>query len=262
MAMTVYRKISVLIPTRHRLVRLRTLLASYDRTTHGHRAQSDLVFRVDEDDPDSANLLLSYGHRIATGPRLRGYQSLPAFFNELLAASDGDVLMCGNDDMIFQTEGWAPAILEAASRYPDGLFDLGVATHNETHYPFSVVSRKATDAMGHLWDPSIHWGDVFLRDVMASFGRIEMLPHVRIDHDWAGHRPDQTFLESDQNITRSDPTYWSGTHLRAVNSAVGKLQRIYENNQCLRPGPEEVRPAAPDGAVAGAEHGAGQGARD
>lgn len=220
-----FTKVSVLIPTRGRVKRLRTLLASYEqtvRTTH-----AELVFRVDDDDRDTLDFLLDYGHlRLVVGPRLKGYQSMPTFFNEMLAASTGDVLMCGNDDMVFRTARWPELILDAANQYPDGLFNFGVSTHNEAHYPFSVVSRKAVELMGFLWDPRIFWGDIFLRDVMASFDRCVMLPHVQIDHDWAGNRPDQVFLESDKDITGKDPTYWSGTHLRAVNDAIAKLMEL------------------------------------
>lgn len=216
-----FTKISVLVPTRNRPQRLRTLLDSYAGTTDG--VTSELVFRIDDDDVSTATLLAS--HRVVIGPRRNGYASLPSFFNEMAVAATGDVLMCGNDDMVFKTAGWAPLILAAANRYPDGLFNFGVRTHNETHYPFSIVSKSAVDRLGFIWDERIHWGDIFLRDVMAAFGRCEMLPTVEIDHDWIGFSPDQTFLEGNQNdIYRRDPTYWQHTHPRAVADAVEKLR--------------------------------------
>jgi hypothetical protein len=148
---------------------------------------------------------------------------MPTFFNELAKAATGDVLLCGNDDMLFRTPGWPGQLLEAANAYPDGLFDLGVTTHNESHYPFSIVSRAATERLGFLWDPRIFWGDIFLRDVMRAFGRAVMVPSVRIDHDWVGFRPDQVFVESDKDILGKDPTYWSGTHATAVADAIATL---------------------------------------
>lgn len=219
-----FTKVSVLVPTRQRVERLRTLLTSYERTAVG---ASELIFRADDDDRETRNFLLDYGrHRVIVGRREQGYKSMPLFFNELLAASTGDVLMCGNDDMVFKTPSWDRWILDAANQFPDGVFDIGVMTHNEAHFPFSVVSRRATDAIGFLWDPRIFWGDIFLRDTMAAFGRCVMLPSVEIEHDWAGNRPDQVFREADKDITRSDPTYWMGTHARAVNDAVHKLQGL------------------------------------
>lgn len=222
-----FTKISVLVPTRHRVDRLRTLLASYDATTADDGHCSELVFRVDEDDLASQDFLVHHcDHRIVVGPRHRGYDSMPVFYNEMADQASGDVFMCGNDDMVFKTGNWASSILEAARLYPDGLFDFGVSTHNETHYPFSIVSRKAVQCLGFLWDPRIFWGDIYLRDVMAYFGRTIMLSAVEIEHDWAGHRPDQVFRESDKDIVRRNPTYWSVTHRKAVDDAVSKLKEI------------------------------------
>lgn len=209
-----YSKVSVLVPTRGRPDHLRTLLASYARTLVGET--SELVFRVDDDDLETREILADQPH-VVVGPRLDGYRSLPTFYNELLAASTGDVLLCGNDDMAFQTYGWAPLVLEAANRYPDGLFNFGVKAHNESHYPFSIVSRQVANRLGFLWDPRIFWGDIYLRDVMRAFGRCELLPTVEILHNWAGD-------EASQNqIYVRDPSYWHGTHARAVADAVAVL---------------------------------------
>lgn len=226
-----YSKVSVLIPTRGRVERLKTLLTSYGKTTQGAEWTSELVFRVDDDDQDTQEFFLSGDallghHHVVIGPRYEGYRSLPFFFNEMFEYSKGDILMCGNDDMVFKTPLWAPLVIAEASKYPDGLFDIGVMTHNETHFPFSTISRKVADALGFVWDPTIFWGDIFLRDVMTWFGRCVMLPSVEIDHDWAGNRPDRVFMESDKDILRTDPNYWTETHARAVAAAVHKLEPL------------------------------------
>ena len=222
-----FTKVSVLIPTRGRIERLQTLLASYERTSAGDN--SELLFRVDDDDLETRNLLLGYGRcRMSVGPRSGGYGNMPSFFNELAVLASGDVLMCGNDDMIFQTNGWAALILETANQYPDGLFDLGVSTHNEAHFPFSVVSRRAAEKMGFIWDPRIFWGDIFLRDVISWFGRTVLLPHVRIDHDWAGFKPDQVYNETmaAKAPIEGSASYWSSVHAPAVAEAVEKLKGL------------------------------------
>lgn len=218
-----FTKISVLVPTRHRIDRLRTMIDSY-HATEDNEETSELVFRVDDDDYETISYLC--GGNLVVGPRLHGYDSMPQFFNEMLEMASGDVLMCGNDDMIFRTIGWSKLILQAANAYPDGIFNFGVTTHNETHYPFSIISRKATECLGFLWDPRIFWGDIFLRDTMAALGRTFMLPDVQIDHDWAGNRPDQVFNEADKDIVRRNPTYWQDVHTVAVNYAVNKLREL------------------------------------
>lgn len=221
-----YKKLSVLVPTRNRIGRLRTLLDSYLTTTAGVSCHSEILFRVDDDDVESYKFLTAAGFPALVGPRLGGYNSMPTFFNELYKWSSGDVLMSGNDDFIFKTHGWAPKILESASRFPDGIFNVGVRTLNEDHYPFGITSRKMADALGFYWDPRIFWGDIYLRDVVAAFGRCFKLPEVEIVHDWAGNNPDQVFNESDKNIVGRDPHYWSVTNPTAVNEAVAKLKAM------------------------------------
>lgn len=219
-----FSKISVLVPTRGRPARLQTLLDSYASTVVD-KSEAELVFRIDDDDLVSRNFLANHGHdyRLLIGPRRNGYRSMPTFFNELATASEGDVLMCGNDDMVFKTVNWPSAILAAANVFPDGLFDLGVTTHNEEHFPFSIVSRQVVKTLGFIWDPRIFWGDIFLRDVMAAFHRKVMLPIVEIEHDWAGFHPDLVFIESDKGIPAN---YWQDVHVPAVHEAVAKLERL------------------------------------
>ncbi len=223
-----FTKITVLIPTRNRTHRLRTLIDSYRETTMNSRSSSELLFRVDDDDEPTQNLLRDEGFRMRVGPRLDGYTSLPFFFNELAAIADGDVLMLGNDDMVFRTSDWAARMLVAANQYPDGLFDLGVHTHNETHYPFATVSKVVRDRLGHVADPTIFWVDIYLRDIMAYFGRCSMVSDVAIDHDWAGFAPDQTFNEGHRNPVAGQPDYWTRIHPEAVKKAVASLQEMHQ----------------------------------
>src|SRR6266496_987448 len=143
-----YKKISVLVPTRHRLNRLNILLDSYYQTTQDAEACSELIFRVDEDDQETQVFLSEHPHRVVVGHRLSGYRSLPTFFNEMAAVITGDVLMSGNDDIVFKTPHWAPKILEIANQYQDGLFDIGVKAFNEDHYPYCITSRKVVECLG------------------------------------------------------------------------------------------------------------------
>ena len=217
-----FTKISVLVPTRHRIARLRTLLSSFEATNDG---RAEMVFRLDNDDQETHDLLTRHtNHRLVIGPRYNGYRSMAAFFNEMSQVATGDVLMLGNDDMVFKTPNWPRFVLKAANRYPDSLFNLGVRTFNEDHYPFSIVSRRAASYMGFLWDPRLVWGDLFLRDVMAAFERCVLLPSVEIEHDWIGNQPDQVFLDGDQgNAANWDATYWTKHHA-CVREAVAKLE--------------------------------------
>jgi hypothetical protein len=222
-----FNKISVLVPTRHRVERLKTMIASFDRTTSG---RAELVFRIDHDDTETAAYLQTVPWRLKRGvfkgQRLEGYKSTPQFLLDMIPLSAGDVLMVGNDDMVFETEAWDKLILRAANNFPDGFFNIGVTTLNTLHYPFSIVSRHLVESLGFMYDPRIFWGDIYLRDIMAAFDRNILLPEVHITHDWAGYKPDRTFAEADHfKTTVGTAEYWQ-RHAVVVNEAVQRLRGV------------------------------------
>lgn len=221
-----FTRISVLVPTRRRVARLETLLASW-KATVPDPSQAELLFRVDDDDAESRLWLTDHDCKFIVGPRYQGYRSLPQFFGELASCATGDLVMTGNDDMVFRTQGWPSLVIAAANEYPDGLFCLGVDTHNAGNYPFSIISKAAVDVLGFVHDSRLFWGDVYLRDVMSAFRRTKLLRDVRVDHEWAGHAPDQTFIEANQK----DPANWSheywALHRVVVHEAVERLDRVW-----------------------------------
>lgn len=219
-----FNKVSVLIPTRNRTHLLRTLIDSYRATTATDRPSTELLFRADRDDEPTHALLEREGFRMVIGERMHGYASLPDFFNELALAATGDVVMLGNDDIEFVTPDWATLILAAANLYPDGVFNIGVKTHNEGHFPLSLVSTMVVRKLGFIYDPRIFWGDIYLRDVMGRLGRQHLLPEVEIRHQWAGFSPDQTFKEGE--AARRAPGNHMEHHVQAVDDAVAKLREL------------------------------------
>lgn len=216
-----FTKVSVLIPTRGRAERLRRMMSSYICTSN--LLTSELVFRADEDDQETLALLDSTPWEVCVGPKLDGYRSIPAFLEEMVRIARGDVLMVGNDDMIFETFGWDEKVLAEANKYPDGLFDIGLETLNTEHFPFSIISRLAHEKLGFVYDPRLFWGDIFLRDVMAGFGRAVLLPGVKVTHDWAGYTPDAVFREADGYKTSVGTTEYWEKHHAIVRETVERL---------------------------------------
>lgn len=221
-----FEKVSVLVPTRQRIAQLRTMIQSFDDMTMVS-ASAELVFRIDDDDLESAAFLRELPWTVVVGPRLKGYASLPVFFEEMRAKATGDLFMTGNDDMVFRTPDWAARVLATANQFPDGVFNLGVQTHNESHYPFSIISRKAVEMMGAIHHPEIFWGDVYLRDIFATFGRAILMSDVRIDHHWMGWTPDQVFLEAKQNDGRHWSPAYQQRHQQLVKASAERLKGVF-----------------------------------
>jgi hypothetical protein len=228
-----YRKVSVLVPTRNRLGSLARMLRSFDETV-GASDEAEVILRCDGDDIDSIAFLRGRPHRFIVGPREEGYRSLPRFFNEMARLATGDLLMCGNDDVEFRTPGWPRMLLDAANRYPDGIFNLGVRVGlNDDKFPFSVVSRKLVDALGFINDERLLFSDVFLLDVAAAFDRAIRLESVTVFHDWAGHDCDETRRDANRHefaLAFKDATgAWSdeylAKHRAAVAEAVHRIRR-------------------------------------
>src|SRR5678815_5124634 len=107
-----FKKVSVLVPTRKGITRRQRLLASFDVTTPD-RDSAEMVFRIDDDDYETAGLLSATPWTVVVGPRLQGYRSLPVFFEELRAVATGDLFMTGNDDKVFKTPSWLLQIVDA-----------------------------------------------------------------------------------------------------------------------------------------------------
>lgn len=221
--------ISILVPTRKRLPQLKAMINSFYETV-GDINNAELIFRCDDDDIITIEYLISIGAKFICGQRLKGYKSLPYFFNEMVKISSGHMLMCGNDDMLFLTPNWPILILEEAHKYPDGIFNFGVnAEYNDEVFPFSIISKRFVEIMGFINDERLLYSDLFLRDVMQHFGRALYLSHIHIEHKWMGETPDQTRQEADGH----EREVWSGykmfspeyqqKHNLAVKEAIAKI---------------------------------------
>jgi hypothetical protein len=233
-----YRTISVLVPTRRRIERLKRFLESYTGTVIDG-SQVELVFRCDNDDLDTVRFLCSFDWKFLVGPRVKGYKSLPSFYNEMAKIASGDLLICGNDDMLFETRDWAPIVLEFANRYPDGIFNIGVDTGlNDDKFPFSIVSRQLVNSLGFINDEKLLFSDVFLLDVAKHFGRAMRLRTVRFFHDWAGHGHDETRADANKHefevVFADAQGNWTSSYRQKHELAVADaVQRIMQNSEIV-----------------------------
>lgn len=187
----------------------------------------ELVVRLDDYDAETAAWARALRPLpvIVTGPRLNGYASLPRFFNEMARVASGDLLMCGNDDMIFDTPNWDAAYCARATEFPDGVFDIGCMTYPAGAFPFSCVSRQTVQALGFLNDERLLYSDIFLRDLMGRFGRLLFLPEVGIRHEDPDHGEDLAANAAKYALHLDAAAYWA-MHNRCVDEAVAKIRPL------------------------------------
>ena len=228
-----FSKISVLVPTRKRLHYLARMLESFDATVTDSTA-AEIVFRCDSDDVETIECLRRRPSKLIIAPRHEGYKSLPGFFNDMAAVATGDLLMCCNDDVVFQTPGWPGLLLTEARKYPDGIFNFGVNVGlNDDFFPFSIVSRQMVRTLGFINDERLLFSDVFLLDVAKHFNRAIRVKSVTIFHDWAGHGADETRRDANRHefevVFKDASGDWTDEYRRkhdqVVAEAVGKIER-------------------------------------
>ena len=199
--------ISVLIPTRQRIKGLDRALRSIWDTSSSEEAV-EIVLRCDEDDQETINYLKGIDRgkhnnlQVLVGPRMDGYKSLPLFVNDMAVAAKGYLLFTCNDDVIFKTQNWDRIVEDVASRYPDGIFDIGVNTIlNAEIFPFYILSKRWLEIAGCIQDPRLIWQSKYIQDVANAFGRTYYIEEVVVEHDWAGFKED--------DITRPDTEKWA-----------------------------------------------------
>jgi len=152
----------------------------------------------------------------------------------MAAVATGDLLMCCNDDVVFQTRGWPGLLLAEARKYPDGIFNFGVNVGlNDDFFPFSIVSRQLVRTLGFINDERLLFSDVFLLDVAKHFNRAIRVKSVTIFHDWAGHGADETRRDANRHefevVFKDASGDWTDEYRRkhdqVVAEAVAKIER-------------------------------------
>lgn len=189
--------ISVLVPTRGRVALLQRMLATLAATA-ADMATVEVVFRVDDDDPETLAFLCHdwlrqhLRSRVVIGPRLNGYATLPSLINDCARLAASDLLIVINDDVVFRTSGWDTRLVEEAAKYPDGIFVLGVDTvMNNANWVFPCQSKTQAERLGGFFDERLLYPDIWLRDVMQPLGRLIRVNDVVIEHQWVGMTEDQ-----------------------------------------------------------------------
>jgi len=179
-------KIDLLVPTRGRPERFRRMVNSaQDRAD----APENLFvwLYVDEGDDCYSGIEASREPKLLNplvGPRLEIMSDL---WNRLYEVSHGDILWHGNDDMVFETQGWDTKVREAFAKHPDQIACV-YGDDGNVHDSVAVASftsRKAADARGWFVPPYFKslYNDLWLTHVYRKLDRLVYLPDVMIRHE-------------------------------------------------------------------------------
>ena len=184
--------ISILTPTRHRPNRLSEFIMSvYQHTDVKNRVE--MLMYVDVDDPTKDQYLDFFEHcQTEFKDFLRIHfvfgapKSVSQSWNELYIRSVGDIIIMGNDDMIYRTPSWDRIVELESNAYEDDIYCMWMddRINRENHCAFPIVSRKWCETLGYFTPGVFHFGynDTWVFDIARRIDRCRFLAGVIGEH--------------------------------------------------------------------------------
>lgn len=186
------KTLSLLCPTRGRAT-LATRYAKSICDTATYPDRCEVLFYVDNDDPTMEQYIKLFDVLrdtkvfkrlgLITGPR----KSVSVSWNDLALQSEGDILIMGNDDIVFATEGWDVRLEQEAAKYSDDIYCLffhDTVHNNPTFCAFPMVSRKWYETLGYF-TPGVfdfQYNDTWISDLADRIGRKRKISDVVMEH--------------------------------------------------------------------------------
>jgi hypothetical protein len=199
-------RISILTPSRGRPEGLYRLFKSMNETV---TCKVDLVIGIDMDDPkkpEYENLLIRMRQESVKNLRVvmiaDERKPLCAIWNYLLRLTQGDWIMCGNDDFIFQTKGWDKILEEKTKgKHPYFMYYFDDGIQGANHGAFPILSKEWIETVGYYF-PEIfihNYPDTWVNDIALKLGVRIYIPEVKTKH-----------LHYSEGLSEYDQTYQDG----------------------------------------------------
>lgn len=233
-------KISILTPTRERCEKAQRFAASVLNTA-SKPDNIELWFYVDDDDPQ----LTQYSNwhlecppqvRIHIGPPI----SVSKSWNSIADLCDGDILIMGNDDLVYRSEKWDEVLISEVAKVEDKIyvawFNDGI--NGEKHCAFPAVSREWYNVLGYFTPGIFEFiaNDTWVFDIGRKLDRLIYIEDVYAEHEHFSTgkmQADETTMRNrrDGRIQR-DLTLYDETDGERKKDA-RKLSRFMINTDCF-----------------------------
>ena len=196
-------KISILTPTRERCEKAQRFASSV-LSTASEPDDIELYFYVDNDDPQLKeyadwHLVSPPQVRIHVGPPI----SVSKSWNTIADLCNGDILIMGNDDLVYHRINWDKILQEAVLKYADRIyvawFNDGI--NGEKHCAFPIVSREWFNVLGYFTPGIFEFiaNDTWIFDIGRKLDRL-----IYIDKVYAEHKHFSTGkMEADETTMRN-----------------------------------------------------------
>ena len=197
-------KISILVPTRERPDRFKTMLDSLFNTVK-NKDDVEILFCVDMDDTEItkyAPFKSDKVHMYVMEP-----QVISKSWNIIAKEAKGDILVMGNDDQVYVTPNWDAVLLREAAKYPDKIYCLWFNDNinGAKHCAFPMISRRWYETLGYFVPELFlfHYNDTWVYDIAKRIERAKYLGHVTVEH-WHYGR-DHSLYDKTYNKHRKEP---------------------------------------------------------
>ena len=184
---------SILTPTRNRPANCERFIKSVYNSTKT-RKNVEMLFYVDEDDPAIEAYKSLHWH---AQKEYEGFKKIEFVFGNPMSVSKswniiaerciGDVLIMGNDDLVYQTDGWDEKLDQELNIYKDDNIYVAWMNDNinfEKHCAFPIVSRQWYECLGRFTPGCFNFGynDTWIFDVGKMLDRCHYIPFIKAEH--------------------------------------------------------------------------------
>ncbi len=182
-------KISLLLPTRHRIHRALAFLKSIVATAN-QLSNIEVLLAIDDDDQESQ--LLTSPHPDLLIHKIIGPKTTMGQLNtRLLHHARGDILMLVNDDILVRTPNWDVHFIHSSQTFSDQIYLMHTKDgFKDRSFPiFPILSKRCCKLMQDPYPNEfygdgidLHLFDIFVRLKNLGHQRIIYLEHVFFEH--------------------------------------------------------------------------------
>jgi len=181
--------ISILTPTRNRPNNCDRFIKSLYETTQ-YTGTLELLFYVDSDDP-AKDIYKEIEERwqnnfwrveFVIGEPM----SVSKSWNIIAKKSLGDIMIMGNDDLVYKTVRWdsklMAKLIELDNPYYLTWFNDGI--NGNRHCAFPVISREWYEALGYFSPGVFNFGynDTWVYDIAKRVGKLNYMNEILVEH--------------------------------------------------------------------------------
>ena len=228
-------KIAILTPTRERAKRRKIF---HNSVISLASSSVNCYYYIDNNDPEleeyKTQTMLPGAYNIIGEPI-----SVSKSWNILAskAIQDGaDVLIMGNDDIIYETKDWDLFLKKEILNFPDNIYCMWFEDkiNGDKHCAFPIVSKEWVECLGYFTPGIFNFGynDTWIFDIAKKVGRYKYLPNIIAEHKhWSTNTDlvDNTYIRNrwgDRgNLYTLDAKIWEEQEDKRVEEA-NKLRKL------------------------------------